>query len=714
MARAGTLPLQMNSYDEVLEAIRVQFPERYVRRANGTLRLRAARRRLCSQALVARLVRAGLDIEEQGRLPTAAAFVEAVAGLSPQAARAAGVAMPRPPSRVKCGRIAAALGIDLPVADAVADALRAAGLDRRGARYLHLDCGPGQAVRGLQLALPGNEWLGLDRRPAAIDWASAHVDGAGFLHQPDLPPIDRPDHSFDGVIAIEMFGETRSPETMRAWLAEIGRLVRPGGFAVLAVHGYERLVQSASSRKASIADLAVACRSLDATGRAALTVNGRPLSLYGPMALDAASFGVDWSVGAPLVGEGPRGLDLYLARRREPAGRSDGQGMASIEIAGPVEAARLVQADTGYGLKRVERVAKAGSIVRRPPVLVDDRAVTPDLRRKLAEYHAQRRTLFPALHLMRFSDALLAGEGSVVLASGRRHWLLADSAREFLNAGAVPKGMSAGADAGTFTLPGRVHRTLDASCLLLQRPWSENFGHWLVDQAAMLGWLVETGALPTRHVIVTKTDTLALRQVMRQTIDAILPNAIVHEHDVDEVWRCRDLAWMMPVHVPPLFKLPAALDTLRAQLVPRAARGVRAKTRPARRLHILRARARSRRLINEAEIVEIGARYGFETIAPEAYSMREQARLFAEADAVVGVKGAALTNIVFAPPSCRVIVLSPADFIDPFYWDIASARRAPYAELFGDLTTRRRATSYNDFTVDPVRFEAALRQMLGE
>ena len=169
---------------------------------------------------------------------------------------------------------------------------------------------------------------------------------------------------------------------------------------------------------------------------------------------------------------------------------------------------------------------------------------------------------------------------------------------------------------------------------------------------------------------------------------------------------------MMPVHVPPQFKLPAALQTLRARLLPRTPRGAGLKPAPTRQLHILRMGRKRRRLLNEAEIVELSARQGFETVAPERLSMREQAKLFAEAEVVVGVKGAALSNIMFASPACRVIILWPADFIDPFYWDIASARHAPYAELFGDLVTRDQPASRNDFTIDPARFEATLRRML--
>ncbi len=198
--------------------------------------------------------------------------------------------------------------------------------------------------------------------------------------------------------------------------------------------------------------------------------------------------------------------------------------------------------------------------------------------------------------------------------------------------------------------------------------------------------------------------------MIRQTIDAIMPNAIVHEHDVSEVWRCRDLAYLTPVHVPPLFMLPAVLQSLRKHLLPAAS--LPKATPPTRRLHVLRAKARSRRLLNEAELLQISARYGFETILPEAHSVRQQARIFSEAESVIGVKGAALTNIIFAPPSCRVMVLSPGDFIDPFYWNIAGTHHAHYAKLFGALASRDRAVSHNDFTIDPVRFDAALQRML--
>ena len=698
----------MMSYDELLEAIRRQFPGSFVQQAGERPKLRIRRLRLASQALIARLAQAGVDIEVQGGLPTNDALVEAAAGLSAETAHALGIGLPPLPAHPKCRPLAAALGMDLAVADLVVDRLWVASLELgRGGRYLYLDCKLGHALRGLQLALPGNEWTGLDRRRATVSWARQHVEGATFGLLPEQPPVDAPDRSFDGVIAVEAFLGSLSSESLQAWLGEIGRLVKPGGFAMLAVNGYARLIQSAALGLESVAELGRAYQALVASGRAELNNRGKPISLYGPPCLAAATFGGDWLVDPPAIGAGPNRRDLYFAQRRV----SFTSHAPPIEIAGSVEAAKTTPVGARFGLKKAVLVAEAGSITRRAPLMIDDRAVAPDLRAVLASCLLRMRTDFPDQYLLRFTDAAVVGEGSVVLFDGRRHWLLADSAREFLKPDMVPKGMAVGSSRGTFIMPGHVSRTIDDCCLLLQRPWSENFGHWLVDQAAALSFLVESGALPTRHIIVTKTASLGLRQVIRQTIDAILPDAIVYEHDIGEVWRCRDLAYLMPVHVPPLFKLPAALQSLRKHLLPPPS-SLSEATLPTRRLHVLRSKGGSRRLVNEAEILEISARYGFETIVPETHSVREQARIFGEAESIVGVKGAALTNIIFAPPSCRVMVLSPGDFIDPFYWNIAGTHHAHYAELFGALAQEDRATSHNDFTIDPIRFDAALQRIL--
>jgi capsular polysaccharide biosynthesis protein len=292
----------------------------------------------------------------------------------------------------------------------------------------------------------------------------------------------------------------------------------------------------------------------------------------------------------------------------------------------------------------------------------------------------------------------------------------------------VPPGF-ARARGGRLALPARIDRRIEPRCLVLKRWWSPNFGHWLVDQAMSLSFLVRQGALDTKHIVIHRIENPRLREIVRQTIAAILPDAIVHEHPDDEIWQFRELVWQMPLNLPrlfgrwhvppvlrscpqpPLFTLPAALDSLRADLA--AAAPAPAAARP-RRLHVLRPGVEWRKLENEAEIGDVAARHGFTPVVPETLAMAEQAALFAGAEAVLGVKGAAMTNILFAAPSCRLILLSPADFIDQFYWNIASLRGIAYHELFGKIGARGRVAGHNPFRIDAVRLDAMITAALGE
>ena len=74
-----------------------------------------------------------------------------------------------------------------------------------------------------------------------------------------------------------------------------------------------------------------------------------------------------------------------------------------------------------------------------------------------------------------------------------------------------------------------------------------------------------------------------------------------------------------------------------------------------RRLYISRAGANKRKVVNEQELIEALAALGFESIEAESLRLADQARLFSEAELVVGAHGAGLTNILFAAPGTRVI-----------------------------------------------------------
>jgi capsular polysaccharide biosynthesis protein len=379
---------------------------------------------------------------------------------------------------------------------------------------------------------------------------------------------------------------------------------------------------------------------------------------------------------------------------------------AQIDAIEVIDAEQLVSGAEQGGLIEAIPVVAAGSVARRPPVFVNSRGVPPELRDRLAVAFAQEHSIFGTMHLLALAEVLVIGQGSVIVQAAGQYRLLRDSAREFLAHHLVPDGLER-VEGERFAIRQPVDRRIEERCLLLQRPWSNNFGHWLVDQAMALSYLVHTGTLPTNNIVVAKVHSSRLREIMLQTVTAILPDAVVHEHPDDELWQFRHLNYIMPLHVPPLFKLPAALDCLRHDLL---AVPVPDVVRP-RRFHIVR-QGDLRKLVNEPEIIALSAAYGFEAATPESLSMAEQAALFNQAEAILGVKGAAMTNILFAKADCRVMLMSPGSFIDPFFWDIASTRGIAYAEIFGTVTTERSSLGHNDFHVGTADVEAMIRMTL--
>lgn len=86
-----------------------------------------------------------------------------------------------------------------------------------------------------------------------------------------------------------------------------------------------------------------------------------------------------------------------------------------------------------------------------------------------------------------------------------------------------------------------------------------------------------------------------------------------------------------------------------------------------RKIYISRKGANYRRLLNESRIIHALKKRGFEEVYPETLSFQEQVELFSSAEIIVGPTGAGMSNIVFAPAGCKVIVLAAATIGANYY-----------------------------------------------
>lgn len=342
-------------------------------------------------------------------------------------------------------------------------------------------------------------------------------------------------------------------------------------------------------------------------------------------------------------------------------------------------------------------LAPSGVYGRRAPFYVDTEEATASTRATVARYFKVLRQQHQSVRMVCLAEALITGQGGLVTRNGH---LIKESVVEFTAQSRAPGGFKAMGN-GEYSLPSRVDFEVEEACLLVKRPWYANFGHWLVDGATVLALAAETIQAKKLSIVIGRYQSVKMRALVMDTIQQLAPGAKVLEHQDAEIWRFRELYYVTPPHVPPLFKLPEALGRVRTAFT-----GTLDNIEPRRRLFLTRRSAATRHIVNEAELFELCAARGFELTEPERLPLIEQAKLFAEAAMIIGPKGAALTNCMFCAPGAKTMVLSPSDFPDPFFWDVC-AQTGDYGEIFGPTVTKRPA-GLNAFSIKPARLKAML------
>lgn len=252
-------------------------------------------------------------------------------------------------------------------------------------------------------------------------------------------------------------------------------------------------------------------------------------------------------------------------------------------------------------------------------------------------------------------------------------------------------------------------QTVSGRLLSLAAPGSfGNYYHWLMDALPRLGVLAETMPGITPDVLYTNTSTSYHRgfldllgltdlPVVEATkhaaarADVVLDPAVVNAHTMGPRW---------------------VTDWLRATFPPEDT-----AAKPTR-LYITRGDvANTRRVNNEAAVLDILRPLGFEVFDPGAHSVREQIDHFAAARTIVAPHGAALTNLNFCTPGVGLLELFAPQYLNPGYWTILdNIKDTKYRYLVGEGQDPGPMGSNNqvmaDITVDLRQFQSLLEEIL--
>lgn len=132
------------------------------------------------------------------------------------------------------------------------------------------------------------------------------------------------------------------------------------------------------------------------------------------------------------------------------------------------------------------------------------------------------------------------------------------------------------------------------------------------------------------------------------------------------------------------------------------------KIKPHRKVYISRAKAPSRKVSNEAEVLPHLKSAGFEIIFAEELSFAEQVKLFNETSVLLAIHGGGMANIVFMQPFTKVLEIRAANkAANPLcYWRLANILNLEW-EYFSAQESLDNS-NFDDVTLDKDKFVKAL------
>lgn len=102
-------------------------------------------------------------------------------------------------------------------------------------KVLDFGCGCGRVIRYWR-SVDGVKVFGTDYNPALIKWCKRNLAFASFKVNNLNPPLNYKDNEFDLVYALSVFTHLSEPLQF-AWMNELRRVIRPGGYLLITAHG---------------------------------------------------------------------------------------------------------------------------------------------------------------------------------------------------------------------------------------------------------------------------------------------------------------------------------------------------------------------------------------------------------------------------------------------------------------------------------------------
>ena len=123
------------------------------------------------------------------------------------------------------------------IASCLVQCVQSRAIATNDSAILDFACGPGRVAVELKKLIPACRLYGSDIDSEAIAWAQGHLPDVGeFATNEATPPTRYANDSLDVIYCISLFTHLDEP-TQNLWLAELARILKPGGTLITSIHG---------------------------------------------------------------------------------------------------------------------------------------------------------------------------------------------------------------------------------------------------------------------------------------------------------------------------------------------------------------------------------------------------------------------------------------------------------------------------------------------
>jgi len=251
-------------------------------------------------------------------------------------------------------------------------------------------------------------------------------------------------------------------------------------------------------------------------------------------------------------------------------------------------------------------------------------------------------------------------------------------------------------------------RVIEHACVLLGTDGGYNYSHWLTRNLFKLA-LLEWSGTPTSLPLVVNEDLSGYQLEAIEMLE--IPQSRLMQMQRGLVVHCREIHIPINMRGHPMMR--ASIEWLRARL----ARFMEPEARAESLLYVSRQDSRRHVLLNEPELSDVLASFGFEIVVLSGMSFADQVRRFSRARVIVGAHGAGLTNIIFAPLHASIVEITNKNLRHMGDFRIICKHRGmSYREIVSDRFAREQPTTFPpdfDYYVDTKAVTEAVRSTLG-